>query len=40
MRFIFSACLLAVLLAGGFVLTLGRMLSALVLPAPEKALRA
>lgn len=40
MRFLFSACLLVVLLATGFVLTLGRMLSALFNAQPEKPLRA
>lgn len=42
MRFLFSACLLLVLLAAGFVLAIGRMLAAVFVPLPEsgKPLRA
>lgn len=40
MRFFFSAGLLFVLLATGFVMTIGRMLAALFLPQSGKPFRA
>lgn len=40
MRFLFASCLLVYLLTAGLVLTLGRMLAALLIPRTEKPLRA